>query len=69
MFHKPRELSTVKVVNSIQIDIIDRHTIDAGRVTAAAAAPHPVSPVFLKKLLCPRANQAMERKAVDCSAR
>jgi hypothetical protein len=46
MFRKPREPSTVKVVNSIQIDIVDRHTIDAGRVTAAAAAPYLVSPVF-----------------------
>ena len=40
------EPSTVKMVNSIQIDIVDRRTIDAGRVTAAAAAPHSVSPVF-----------------------
>jgi hypothetical protein len=41
MFRKPPEPSTVKVVNSIQIDIVDRHTIDAGRVTAAAARRTP----------------------------
>jgi hypothetical protein len=34
------------MVNSIQIEIIDRHTMDAGRVPAAAAAPHSVSPAF-----------------------
>jgi hypothetical protein len=45
-FRKPWEPSTVKVVNSIQIDIVDRHTIDVGRVSAAAAAPHFVSPAF-----------------------
>jgi hypothetical protein len=33
-------------VNSIQTNIVNGHTIDSGRVTAAVAAPHSVSPAF-----------------------
>jgi hypothetical protein len=68
MFRKPREPSTVKVVNSIQTDIVNGCIIDLARGAAVAAVPHSVSPA-LKKLLCRRTNQAMERGAIDCSAR
>lgn len=45
-FHRPRKPSAGRVVNFIQTDVVNGHTIDSSRVIAVAAAPHSVSPAF-----------------------